>query len=324
VLKVGIAGCGLIAGSPIREGRPIATNHAAACRATGGCELVAAADPDADRRAAFSKQWGVAAIYPTVDAMLRSHGLDVLVVATPADTHEAVCTAGIAAGVRGVLCEKPLSGHAEGARRIVERCQASGVHLAVNFTRRWDATHQELAARVGAGAIGTLRGVSGLYTGTLRGNGSHLVDTVNMLTRRSDWTVGWTNRVDGKDDGAIAATLFAEDLVFHIMPIDGAEYFVFEIQLVGTRGRARMLLGGNDVRIDHPRSSEQYPGYSYLLHEERLGQDTLTGAFVNIHRSLAAAVRGESSLPFSAAEHIATLEGVDELVRAATDAEEEK
>ena len=323
MLKVGIAGCGLVAGAPLNDGRPIATNHAAACDATAGCELVAVADPDASRRAAFARYWNVENVHSSVEEMLKRHDLDILIVATPPERHQSVCQQAVAANVRGILCEKPLTGHAETARAVVESCRRASIPLAVNFTRRWDTTHQTLAARLAAGAIGSLRAVFGTYTGTIRGNGSHMIDTVHMLTRQTNWTHDWTSKLaHGNDDGPIAATLSDGDIVFSMTPVTQAEYFIFELQFVGTRGRARALLGGNDVRLDLPRPSEQYPGYSFLLDEQVLGKDTLPAAFGRALAALASAVRGEQELPVSGESHIATLERIDSLVRAATTAKE--
>lgn len=319
MLNVGIAGCGLVAGAPLDAGRPIATNHATACSATPGCQLVAVADPDSRRRTAFANYWGLVNVYSSVAEMLKRHQLDILIVATPAASHQAVCQQAIAARVRGILCEKPLTGHAVTAQAVVDLCRHAAIPLVVNFTRRWDATHQALAARLGAGAIGPLRAVFGTYTGTLRGNGSHLVDTVNMLTHRSDWSCNWTSKLAlGSADGPVAATLSAGDIVFSMTAVPQAEYFIFELQFLGTKGRARMLLGGNDVRLDFPRLSEQYPGYSYLLDEQVLGSDSLPNAFSRALAALASAVRGERELPFSAEAHIATLACVDSLIVSAT------
>lgn len=315
--KVAIAGCGLIAGGPLREGRPIATNHAGACRATG-CSLVGAADMDAARRETFGAYWAVPT-FASVDAMLAATRPDILVVATPQETHLHVCEAGIAAGVRGILCEKPLSGHASTARRIVDAARIARVPLAVNFTRRWDLTHHDLRERVRVGALGDLVSVLGTYTGTLRGNGSHMVDTVRMLAAPGPWDIGWSSALPaGADDGPVAATVSSGTCVVHIAPVVGAQYFVFEIQLIGTRGRARLLLGGNDVRVDLPAPSPQYPGYKYLLDERPLPKDTLPQAFANALAALAAATRGEAPLPYDAEEHLGTLETIERLTQHAT------
>ena len=81
MLRIGIAGCGMIAGGPVREGRPILGNHAQSCQDIRGVELVAAADPSAERRLAFAAHWGLDKVYASATEMLSAERLDILIVA---------------------------------------------------------------------------------------------------------------------------------------------------------------------------------------------------------------------------------------------------
>lgn len=316
-VRVAIAGCGMIAGAPLRGGRPIATNHAEAVAQTPGAVLVAAADPDEGRRRAFTEHWRVPQAFESVKDMLASGPIDLLIVATPPASHAEVCELAVARGVRGILCEKPFTGVASQARRVVALCRSAGVVLAVNFTRRWDPSHAQLTERVRRGELGEIRWVTGTYTGTLRGNGSHLIDTTRMLVG-DDWRLRWASPCElVNDDGPIGATLHREGATWSFAPVVGAEYFVFELALVGTKGRARLILGGNDVRIDWPAPSPDYPGYKYLLEEERLPRDTLPAAFANAVGAVARAISAGAPLPYDAGEHVRTLEIIDEMAHAA-------
>lgn len=307
----------MIAGAPLKDGRPIATNHAAAARAAG-LDLVAACDPDADRRALFAKHWNVRSVFASPEEMLASANLDLLVVATPPEMHEAVCASAVAHKVRGILCEKPLTGKTSGAKNIVKACAEAGVHLAANFMRRWDTSHDDLRRRISEGELGEIRTVFGSYTGTLRGNGSHLIDTVRMLVPGDGWSIASATGLGASDDdGAVTTLLRNEGCSAFLVPIAGATYFIFELVLTGTKGRARLLMNGNDIRVDHPEPSVQYPGYFYLGEKEALPKDTLPNAFTRAHEALAAAVRGERPLPVPAAEHIGTLSLIDSLVERA-------
>ena len=79
-MRVGIVGCGNIAG-----------NHVTAFRAAD-TEVVACCDVAAGRAAAFAARHGVPTSVSTVDALLDL-GVDVVSVCTPHPTHEAVVTA---------------------------------------------------------------------------------------------------------------------------------------------------------------------------------------------------------------------------------------
>lgn len=320
-MRVAIAGCGLIAGGPVREGRPLRGNHAEACALVADARLIAASDPDALRRAAFGSRWGLdsEALYPDTEAMLSLERPDVLIVATPPETHEAICAAGVRHGVRGILCEKPFTGHADAAARVVSLCKESGVSLAVNFIRRWDTSHQELARRLHAGVIGPLTAVFGCYTGTLRGNGSHLIDTLGMMAPGA-WSIAWTSTLPaGTDDGALGSVLVhSSGAHAHIAPVRSAEYFIFELHLFGTRGRARLLRQGNELVLDHPAPHQDYPGYQYLSPADALPPDTLPEAFPRALIALVTAIREGRTIDPPSETYIASLALLDAIVARAT------
>ncbi|MFH1570124.1 MAG: Gfo/Idh/MocA family oxidoreductase [Gemmatimonadota bacterium] len=117
------------------------------------CRLAVTYDPDpaaaAQKAAAAS-----ARAADSLDALLRTAGLNAVVVATPTFTHPEVVSQCAAAGIH-VLCEKPMALTLAGCRHMLEACRAAGVVLAIGHTIRfWGAfyTARQLVAR---GAIGT-------------------------------------------------------------------------------------------------------------------------------------------------------------------------
>ena len=313
-LRVGIIGCGKIAGTPSPDGSVALGCHAGACREVAGLRLVAAVEPDESRLLAFGRHWEVPALYTDMREMLARERLDLVLVATPPEAHEAACMAAIEHGARGIFCEKPLTGAADGARRIVTACRRAGTKLVVNFTRRWDGSHRELAARIAAAEIGEITSVRGTYTGTLRGNGSHLVDTMGMLVPGA-WTIEWASGLHPEStDGAVAAVLRRGTARAFLMPAEPAEYFVFELEIYATRGRARVTFHGNDIRLDAPRSHVEYPGYRFLVESTALPRDTMRHAAANALRALTSAMTSGADVEVDAEAHTRLLELVDNLV----------
>jgi UDP-N-acetyl-2-amino-2-deoxyglucuronate dehydrogenase len=141
-LRVGIVGCGNIAG-----------NHVTAFRSVPGVEVVACGDVDAARAAAFAARHGVPASTGSVDALLDL-GVDVVSVCTPHPTHEAVVTAAAARGAH-VLCEKPIAIDLAAASRMTAACAAAGVTFGVLFQRRFWPAAQRIRAAIDDGTLGT-------------------------------------------------------------------------------------------------------------------------------------------------------------------------
>ena len=77
--------------------------------------------------------------YNDYRAMLEKENLDVVSVATPDDYHtNPVCDASDA-GVKGILCEKPLTINLNDADRIIETVERNGTKMSVDHTRSWAA-----------------------------------------------------------------------------------------------------------------------------------------------------------------------------------------
>ncbi len=97
--RVGIVGFGKIAESA----------HAPAWMALPSADIVAVADTCPVRRATALEAFPHAHVYGTCADMLRKETLDVLDVCTPPNDHAPSIVAGCSAGIRRIVCEKPLT-----------------------------------------------------------------------------------------------------------------------------------------------------------------------------------------------------------------------
>ena len=144
LLQVGVVGCG-----------PIGAMHAqTACRHSAA-ELVAICAPTASRRDPLARQLGVAA-YGSLDQMLTKSQLDCVLIASPDAMHTEHTTAALSAGVH-VFCEKPLGFSVAEAESVCRLAKARGLHVGVNYNRRYSFGYQKAAQLLADRAIGDLR-----------------------------------------------------------------------------------------------------------------------------------------------------------------------
>ncbi|GGC97362.1 oxidoreductase [Tersicoccus solisilvae] len=141
-LRIGIIGCGAIAG-----------NHVTAYRAQPDVDVVACLDADAGRATTFATDHGIATGTADLEELFAA-GLDAVSVCTPHPTHEALVLAAAAHGVH-VLCEKPLAVDAAAAERMVTACRAAGVRLGAVFQRRWWPAARRIRDALDDGTLGT-------------------------------------------------------------------------------------------------------------------------------------------------------------------------
>jgi predicted dehydrogenase len=97
---------------------------------TGPTVQLHATDLNPQAREAFATQYPEATLHEDAEALLAGPAEpgDVVIVATPPSSHEALTRKGFASG-RHVLCEKPLAWDESGALRMLEAARAAGRHL---------------------------------------------------------------------------------------------------------------------------------------------------------------------------------------------------
>ncbi len=139
-LKVGLVGFGYAG----------LTFHAPLIRATEGLELVAVASSDASKvHAALGPDIEV----PASAALVLRDDIDLVVVATPNDTHHPIALAALRAG-RHVVVDKPFALDAAQAVELVAAARAGDRLLSVFHNRRWDGDFLTLARVLREGRVG--------------------------------------------------------------------------------------------------------------------------------------------------------------------------
>ena len=245
--------------------RTMVWTHAGAYAAVPGVELIAGADPDGDRLQRFCKRRGVAAGYRDYREMLRSETIHLLSVCSPTALHYEMVLEGVRAGVKAIFCEKPLAATVDQAAEMVTACASAGVVLAVNHTRRWESTYLQAKHVLDQGIIGRIESIAGYYPGKVFTLGTHLFDLMRYFGGEVDWVSG-VEVGQAKPEpnlcgylqfqaGAHGAILCGWDRANHI----------FELDLLGSRGRLRLSGDGAQLEVFGFEDSPRYSRYRELV-----------------------------------------------------------
>lgn len=76
-------------------------------------------------------------VYNSFEEVLSDKNVDIVVCATPNDSHEEICIKALEAG-KHVICEKPVTMSVQSFDRMVEAAKKSGKLFSVHQNRRWD------------------------------------------------------------------------------------------------------------------------------------------------------------------------------------------
>jgi predicted dehydrogenase len=130
-------------------------NHARVYGEMEGVELVAVADPAAERRrlAARPPLAGSQRTYVDYREMLARERLDLVSVAVPTRLHREVALTALERRV-ATLVEKPIAADLEEGRAILAAAEKAGCQLMVGHIERFNPAVQELKRRLEAGELG--------------------------------------------------------------------------------------------------------------------------------------------------------------------------
>ncbi|TPE49521.1 Gfo/Idh/MocA family protein [Amaricoccus solimangrovi] len=119
-------------------------------------------DIDGARLRAASRQFGVATLTSDAAELIATPGLDAIGMAVGPDQHLAF---GLAALERGlpVFMEKPPSGTAEGARRLLAASEKAGKPLLLGFMKRYSIGNRIARNVIASGRFGEVLGLTGYY-----------------------------------------------------------------------------------------------------------------------------------------------------------------
>jgi phthalate 4,5-cis-dihydrodiol dehydrogenase len=208
-------------------------------------ELVAAADPRAEARERFARDYGARA-YESVADLCADPSVEAVYVATP-HQHHAEHVIAAASRRKHVLVEKPLALTLEEAGAMIAAAERAGVHLVVGHSHSFDAPIRRAREIIAGGSLGRVRMITAMnFTDflyrprrpeeldTRRGGGvifsqaAHQVDIVRLLGGGKVKTVRTvTGAWDPKrpTEGAYSSLLTFDDATFATLTYSGYGHF---------------------------------------------------------------------------------------------------
>jgi D-apiose dehydrogenase len=118
-------------------------------------KVVAIADPVAEARNRRAEAYAIPAVYANAAEMLEREQLDAVDVASPRETHVAICELAAARGL-AILCQKPLAPNLLKAQTLVRNLPA-GIRLMVHENWRFRPHYRLIARWLNEGHIGKVR-----------------------------------------------------------------------------------------------------------------------------------------------------------------------
>jgi len=149
-----------MAGNPLGVGilgyaPSVGRTHGLGAEKTPGLALRAVCDLNPDQRDRARSDLPGIQTYDSSEVFADATDVDLVIVATPPDTHARLCLQMMRAG-KHVVCEKPLALNCRETDALMEMATKQGVHLSCHQNRRWDPDYLAIRQSLAEGLIGDL------------------------------------------------------------------------------------------------------------------------------------------------------------------------
>jgi predicted dehydrogenase len=129
--------------------------HGRGVDATAGLSLKAICDLNPNQLEIASHCFPDAVLYESADRLISDSSIDLVIIATPPNTHAALSIQMMNAG-KHVVCEKPLAINRRETDRMRKTADGMKVHLSCHQNRRFDQDYLAIQETVSEGLIGDL------------------------------------------------------------------------------------------------------------------------------------------------------------------------
>ena len=238
------------------------TFHAPLIRSVPGLELAAVVSRDTSKVHADMPDVNVVA---DVEKAMGDPAIDIVVIASPNDTHAPLARAALQAG-KHVIVDKPFALDLAQARELAAIAQQQGKLLSVFQNRRWDSDFLGVKQAIDDGVLGEVkhfeshidrfrpqvrerwREQPGAGSGLWYDLGPHLVDQALLLFGLPDRVLA--SLAIQRDGGEV--TDWA-----HVVLMYGARRVVLHASMLVAGGSARFTVHGTRASLVKPRADRQ-------------------------------------------------------------------
>jgi len=268
--RAAIIGCGRIGGGyGFANDAGEVASHASGYTSDPRVKLVAAVDSDKAAMMRFRERWAVDNLYTDYKEMFAHEDVDIVSICTWDEVHAGAVYAAVGAGVRVILCEKPLAPSLAEAKEVVELCERNKVELFVGYQRRWEPAHRAARDFIASDNLGDILAVHGYYVGGLRHNGCAWINLARYLVGDIEQANAMSPLVEGAVDPSISINLtFTCGCNGSLLAANRDAYSVFEIDVLGTQGRVRFSDAGEEIEVWQVGEDKRYPGFRRLLRSQ--------------------------------------------------------
>lgn len=265
--RAAVIGCGWIgAGEAVNRDIVGVQSHAEAYATHPRTRLSAVVDASPASAERAASRWQSENCFDAPLEMLQAVQPEIVSICTPDALHATSIMMVLenCPSLRAILAEKPLALTVVEGRRVREAAEERGVVLAVNYSRRYCPAYARLRSEIAGGTLGDIQQVHGFYGKGLVHNGTHWIDLLRFLCGEIESLKTLEMEASQPDTPGISLLLKSGATAI-LQPCNPGAFTLFEMDILATQGRVRMLAGGLTMERHQVTDSPYFAGYRELV-----------------------------------------------------------
>jgi len=266
--KAAVIGCGRIGcGFDDDPKRKNIATHAKAYQILPNTELVALCDIDEKKLEEYGKKFNVNT-YLDYKELFSTEKIDILSICTLNFTHLPIIEEGLRRkeqmGLKAIFCEKPIADSLGNAQKIIDLCEKNKVLLIIDHQRRFDPFHNNVRDYIRSGKLGKIQQATFYYSAGISNTGTHVFDLLRFFLGEVDWVSAFKSEIispNESDPNLDGFVKFKNGGICSLQACSVKDYMLFELDILGTKGRIKILNSGFRCEYYSIKESEYYSGY---------------------------------------------------------------
>lgn len=262
---IGLGRIGMLMEEDPRRTKP--ATHAGAFYNHPGIQHLLLCDIDSEKINKGCSMFPNASLFSNYADMLSQKTPDIVAVATHPAYHKEQVRACAYAGVKVIICEKPIANTEEDALSMIETCEKAGATLIIDHPRRFLPLLCDWKDRIKNGELGDIHQISCYYTAGINNSGTHMFDLLRYLFGEIEGVAGIYNyKVSSPDgDDSIDGFLFFENGIrASVHSLEVKDYAIFDMDVYGSLGNIKITDFGISVHRRGVKECSMFTGYKEL------------------------------------------------------------
>ena len=288
--------------------------HAQAVQNHPEFKLVAGIDLLEINRNKFEKKFKKPS-FKNLDELNTDLDIDIIVVSVPTKIHSKIVKKIISQySPKIILIEKPFSSSLKDAKELLKLEKEKNFSIAVNYIREFEPSHRTFIKRINNGELGFPLKIVCWYSKGLINNGSHFIQFIsNILGDPKNINIIDKGRRFNDYDFEPSCEIQYENGTVYFIPVKEEDYTLFEMELIGTKGKIKYYNGGSHYDWWRTSNDPTFKDYKKLEVNPLTTKMEINKYQYHVYSNISSYLKGFSSLNCDGAAALKTTQILNQI-----------